>query len=82
MSIAHKHGAKNIRVFGSVIRREETDTSDIDLLVDMDDEASLLDLALLKNDFEDMLGRTIDITTRPALHPLLADTILKEAVPL
>lgn len=80
-AIAQKHGASNIRIFGSVARREETPGSDIDLLVDMEEDASLLFLARLKNDLEDLLGKSIDITTRPALHPL-ADTILKEAVSL
>ncbi len=46
----------------------------------MDKEASLLDLARLKNDLEDLLGKSIDITTKPALHPMLADAILKEAI--
>ncbi|WP_373838207.1 nucleotidyltransferase family protein [Methanospirillum sp.] len=77
-----KHGASNIRIFGSVARREETPGSDIDLLVDMNEDASLLDLARLKNDLEDLLGTPIDITTRPALHPMLADAILKEAIAL
>ena len=81
-SLAQKYGAHNIRIFGSVARGEETEGSDIDLLVEMDEDASLLDLSLLKNDLEDMLGKTIDITTPPALHPMLAESILKEAVPL
>jgi len=81
-ALAQKHGASNIRIFGSVARREETTCSDIDLLVDMDEDASLFDLARLKNDLEDLLGRNIDITTKPALHPMLADAILKEAIAL
>lgn len=80
--LARKHGASNIRVFGSVARREETQRSDIDILVDMDEDASLLDLARLKNDLEDLLEKPIDITTKPALHPLLAESILKEAIAL
>jgi len=81
-TLSRKYGAKNLRVYGSVSRREETDLSDVDLLVDMDEDASLLDLALLKNDLEELLGRTVDITTEPALHPMLATSILKEAVSL
>jgi len=80
IALAQKHGASNIRVFGSVSRREENNDSDIDILVDMAEDASLLDLARLKNDLEDLLGRSIDITTKPALHPMLAGTILKEAI--
>jgi uncharacterized protein len=75
LALALKHGASNIRIFGSVARGEETEGSDIDLLVDMAEDASLLDLIRLKNDLEDLLGRPIDITTKPALHPMLADTI-------
>ncbi len=82
IALSRKHGASNIRVFGSVARREERPGSDIDLLVDMDEEASLLDLARLKNDLEDLLGKSIDITTKSALHPMLADAILKEAIAL
>ncbi|PWR73672.1 nucleotidyltransferase family protein [Methanospirillum lacunae] len=82
IALAQKHGASNIRVFGSVSRKEENSNSDIDILVDMAEGASLLDLARLKNDLEDLLGRPIDITTKPALHPMLAGTILKEAIPL
>lgn len=81
-TLARKYGAKNLRVYGSVARREETDLSDVDLLVDMCEDASLLDLALLRIDLEDLLGRTVDITTEPALHPMLAEIILNEAVPL
>ncbi len=81
-AIARKYGANNIRIFGSVARREESASSDIDLLVDMDENASLLDLARLKNELEDLLGKTVDISTKPALHPLLAEDILKEAIPL
>ena len=81
-ALARKHGASNIRIFGSVARREETPGSDIDFLVDMEEDASLLDLARLKNDLEDLLGKPIDITTKPALHPMLADAILKEAIAL
>jgi len=82
IALARKHGTSNIRVFGSVSRKEETRDSDIDLLVDMAENASLLDLARLKNELKDLLGRPIDITTKPALHPILADKIMKEAIPL
>lgn len=81
-ALALKHGASNIRIFGSVARREETPGSNIDLFVDMNEDASLLDLSRLKNDLEDLPGTPIDITTRPALHPILADGILKEAIAL
>lgn len=82
IALAQKHGVSNIRVFGSVSRREENSDSDFDILVDMAEGASLLDLARLKNDLKDLVRRPIDITTKPTLHPILAGTILKEAIPL
>ncbi|HWQ66397.1 MAG TPA: nucleotidyltransferase domain-containing protein [Methanospirillum sp.] len=80
--IARIYGAKNLRVYGSVARREDNDQSDVDLLVDMDEESDFLDLVRFKKELEDLFGRTINITTVPALQPILAERILKEAVSL
>lgn len=77
--LARQYGVTRIRVFGSVSHKQETDSSDIDLLIDMDADRSLLDLALLSNDLEDILGRKVDLVTEPALHPLLKTQILQEA---
>ena len=82
LSIANKYGADNIRVFGSVVRGEETDASDIDLLVDLDKDRSLFDLIGLKLELEELTGQTFDVVTQKALHRLIADQILKEAVRL
>jgi len=77
--LARPYGVTRIRVFGSVSHKQETSSSDIDLLIDMDADRSLLDLALLSNDLEDILGRKVDLVTEPALHPLLKTQILQEA---
>jgi len=78
-SLARQHGVTRIRVFGSVSHKQETDTSDIDLLIDVDANRSLLDLAIFSNELEDILGRKVDLVTEPALHPLLKTQILQEA---
>ena len=80
--LARRYGVNRIRVFGTVSYKQETDTSDIDLLVDVDADRSLLDLALFSNELEDILGRKVDLVTEPALHPLLRTQILQEAVTL
>jgi len=77
-NLAKQYGVTRIRVFGSVFHKQETDTSDIDFLIDFDVYRSLLDLALLSNDLEDILGRKVDLVTEPALHPLLKKQILQE----
>jgi len=78
--LARQHGVTRIRVFGSVSLKQETDTSDIDLLIDVDSDRSLLDIAIFSNELEDILGRKVDLVTEPALHPLLKTQILQEAV--
>jgi hypothetical protein len=80
--IASTHGARNLRVFGSVARGEDSPHSDIDLLVDMDPGRSLLDLVALGQDLEDLLQPKVDILTDGSVHPALRDRILSEARPL
>jgi uncharacterized protein len=80
--IAAAHGARNVRVFGSVRRGESSDLSDLDLLVDMSAGRSLLDLVALGDDLEETLGVTVDVVTEKSLSPYLRDRILAEAVAL
>jgi uncharacterized protein len=82
LKIAASHGARNIRVFGSVARGEASDSSDIDLLVDMEPDRSLLDVAALLADLRDLLGRRVDVVSEKGLYWLLRRRILKEAKPL
>ena len=81
LRIAAVHGARNLRVFGSVARGEADESSDIDLLVDMEPGRSLLDLAALFSDLSDLLGRKVDVVTEKGLYWLLRRRILKEARP-
>jgi predicted nucleotidyltransferase len=80
--IAATHGARNVRVFGSVVRGESTGSSDLDLLVDMSEGRSLLDLLALGDDLEESLGVAVDVVTEKSLSPYLRDRILAEAVSL
>jgi predicted nucleotidyltransferase len=73
------HGARNVRIFGSVARDEAGPESDVDFLVEMGPGQSLLDLAGLALDLEQLLGRKVDIVTERGLHWYLRDKILNEA---
>ncbi|MFC2157872.1 nucleotidyltransferase family protein [Acidobacteriota bacterium] len=76
--ILKRYGVTKASLFGSIVREEETEESDIDLLVELPDDASLLELANLKLDLEEILEKKVDVLTFNALHPLLKDKILHE----
>lgn len=82
LEIAQQHGARNIRLFGSLARGETTETSDLDLLIDMEPGRNLLDLIAIKQDLEDLLGCKVDVVTEAAISPHLRDRVLHEAVHL
>jgi uncharacterized protein len=82
LRIAASHGAKNIRIFGSVARDEADESSDIDFLVDLEEDRSLLDLASLFADLRDLLGCKVDVVSEKGLYWLLRRRILREARPL
>lgn len=78
LPILNKYGVKRASLFGSIVRGEFTEDSDIDLLVELPDTASLLDLGGLKIDLEELLGKKVDVLTFDSLHPLLKKKILDE----
>ena len=82
MALAAGYGAKNVRVFGSVVRAEARSDSDIDLLVKMEEGQSLLDLSALVCDLRDLLGVKVDVVSEDGLYWLLRRRILNEARPL
>jgi uncharacterized protein len=82
VGIAAKHGASNVRVFGSVARGEAGPDSDIDLLVDVGPVHSSFFPGGLVSDLEDLLGRRVQVITPEGLHWYIRDQILSEAHPL
>jgi predicted nucleotidyltransferase len=77
---AARHGVRNVRVFGSVARGEETAESDVDLLVDLDPGVGLFAIGALEVDLEERLGRKVDVVIARALRESVAATV--EALPL
>jgi predicted nucleotidyltransferase len=75
-----KYGVKKAALFGSIVRDDAREDSDIDLLVEFEPGKSLLDLVRLKLELENLLGRKVDIVTYRSLHPLLKDRILRNQV--
>ena len=80
LAVAHAHGLINVRVFGSVVRGEDTPPqSDIDFLVDLEKGRTLLDLGGAFVKLQELLGCKVDIVTERGLHWYLREKILKEA---
>jgi predicted nucleotidyltransferase len=82
LDLAVRHGARDVRVFGSLARGEGGKGSDLDLLVTLGEGRSLLDLVGLKQDLEDLVDRPVDVVTEQALSPYLRERVLSEAIPL
>ena len=82
LNIAARHGAYNVRVFGSVARGEDRPDSDVDLLVDVRTTTTSWFPAGLILDLEQILGRQVEIVTEKGLNPQLREQVLREAVPL
>jgi predicted nucleotidyltransferase len=82
LRLAASHGARNLRVFGSVARGDSDQSSDLDLLVDMEAGRSLFDMGGLLMDLQDMLGCKVDVVSEKGLSPRIRERVLGEAVPL
>jgi len=82
LQIAARHGARKVRVFGSVARGEARRRSDIDFLVEMDEGRSLLDHAALILDLERLLKRPVDVASERGLRPPVRKEVLKDAIAL
>lgn len=80
LDVAARYGGKNIRLFGSTARGMAAESSDVDILVELEGGRSLLDLVAIKQELEDLLGREVHVVTEPSLSPYLREEILKEAV--
>lgn len=82
LRIASKHGAENIRIFGSTLRGDRGSESDLDLLVDVGPIHSSWFPASFMADLEQILGLKVDIVTPDSIHWYIRDRILNEARPL
>ncbi|HYK86094.1 MAG TPA: nucleotidyltransferase domain-containing protein [Ktedonobacteraceae bacterium] len=82
LQTAAKHGAFNVRVFGSVARGRADEQSDLDLLVDMETRRSLFDLGGLLVELEELLGCNVDVVTEQGLRERIRERVLREAVAL
>jgi uncharacterized protein len=82
LELARRHGAHNVRVFGSVARGEADAGSDIDFLVDLEPGRSLLDLGGLVMDLADLLRRPVDVVTTRGLRARMRQRVLNEAIPV
>ena len=80
LRIASEHGAREVRVFGSVARGEADRESDIDFLVELEPGRSLLDLGGLQMELESLLGRRVDVVTTRGLKARIRERVLQEAV--
>lgn len=82
LRIAARHGASNVRVFGSVARGEAGEGSDIDFLVELDEGRDLFDLGALLMDLQDLLQCRVETVTEPALPEAIREKVLREAMQL
>ena len=80
LAIANNHGAYNVRIFGSTIRNEANENSDVDILVSFERGRTLIDLVSLNDELEALLGKKVQVVTDGGIPPYLKDTILSEAV--
>ena len=82
LRLASQHGARNVRVFGSVVRGEAGEGSDVDFLVELEPGRSLLDQIGFMQDVGDLLGCNVDVVTDRGLHRRIRSRVLQEATPL
>jgi hypothetical protein len=78
LPVLKKYGVKKAGIFGSVVRGEDTEKSDIDILVEIEDRMSLLEFAGLKLELEEVLGRKVDLGEYSIIKPIIREQILKE----
>lgn len=82
IDILRRNDVKRASFFGSIVRGEMTEESDVDLLVEFEGRKSLLEISGLKIELEDALNKRVDVVIYRSLHPLLRDRILAEQVPI
>ncbi|MDO9132595.1 MAG: nucleotidyltransferase domain-containing protein [Hydrogenophaga sp.] len=81
-AVALSHRVTNVRVFGSTLHGDDTDSSDLDLLVDPTSETTLMDIARIQVELSGLLNVGVDVLTPNALPVSFRDQVLKEALPI
>ena len=79
LALAQQHGVKDVRVFGSVVREEDTDESDIDFLIELNQGGKLGNWFDFWDDLENLLGRDVDVVQEKSLHWFIKPQVLAEA---
>ncbi len=82
LPILQRHGVKKVGLFGSFVRDEMREDSDIDILVEIENDMSLLDFVGLKLEIEEALGMKVDLVEYSTIKPLLRERIMSEQVPI
>ena len=80
--LVERYGVKEIGIFGSYVRGDQKQKSDVDILVDFTGTISLLDFIHLENELSDLLGVKVDLVMKTALKPRIGRQILEEVVPV
>lgn len=80
--VVEQNHTRNPRVFGSVLHGDDTDDSDLDLLVDPTSDTTLMDIARIQNQLQKLLGVSVDVLTPKALPESFRERVLAEAVPV
>lgn len=81
-AVVESHRAHNARVFGSVVHGNDTDDSDLDILIDPTPETTLFDIGAIRHELLQLLGVPVDVVTPKALPEKIRATVLSEAVPV
>ncbi|MGD9656522.1 MAG: nucleotidyltransferase family protein [Methylocystis sp.] len=79
---AERHGASNLRLFGSVARRAETPSSDVDILIDLAEDRGFAEFLALAEELEALIGRKVDLITSRGISPYLKPLIDRESLTL
>ena len=80
--VVESHRARNARVFGSVVRGLDTDSSDLDILIDPTPETTLMDVAAIQVELQRLFGVSVDVLTPRALPDEFRSRVLSEAIPV
>jgi predicted nucleotidyltransferase len=82
LTIAKRHGARRVQIFGSLVWGETGKDSDVDFLIELEPGRTLLDVIAIKQDLEDLLQSKVDVVTKSAVSPYIRDEIVSQAISL